>query len=64
MLMLVLISLTQGHSESAKAKTQRCMLSATKQEQALNLLQQYAIFLHDLDLDFANIYMACPACFD
>ena len=57
MLMLVSMTLTlmQDQNGSAKAKNQRCMLPATKQ--ALNWLQR------DLDLDFANIYMACPTYF-
>ena len=39
MLMLVLITLTlkQGHSESAKAKNQRCMLSASTQAISIKL---------------------------
>ena len=46
MLMLVLITLTfmQGHSGSAKAKNQHCMLSATKQAIRIKLATMVAIF--------------------
>ena len=60
MLMLVLMTLTlmQGHSGSAKARNQRSMLSATKQAISIKLATKVGHFLRDLDLDFANVYMA------
>ena len=62
MLVAMTLTLTQGHSGSAKAKNQRCMrLSLARKlskQQALNLLQRYAISVRNLDLDFANVYMA------
>ena len=61
--MLILVSMTltlmQGHSGSAKAKNQRCMLSATEPKHCYNDMP----FLRDRDLVFANVYTACPACF-
>ena len=64
MLMLILMTLTlmQGHSESAKACSQRCMLSATKQAISLKLATTVGHFLSDRDLDLASVYMVCPAC--
>ena len=68
MLMLVLITLTvmQGHGGLATAKNQHCMLSATKQVISIKLATTvgffFLFFFHDLDLDFANIPMACPCC--
>ena len=63
MLMLVAMTLDsmQGHSRSAKANHQRCMLSATKQTLSIKLSTTVGHFLCDLDLDFANVYMACPS---
>ena len=57
-LMLVSITLTlmQGHSELAKATIQRCVLSATKQARSIKLATTVGNFLHDLGLDFANVY--------
>ena len=59
--MLMLISMTfilmQGHSGSAKAKNQRCMLSVTKQ--AIISITLATTLGHSLrDLAFANVYMA------
>ena len=70
MLMLVLMTFTlmQGHSGSAKANNQCCMLSATKQAItkyyiiSIKLAKTVGHFLCDHDLDFANVYMACPSC--
>ena len=64
LLMLVSMTLTlmQGHSGSAKAKNQRCMLSATKQAISIELATTVGHFLLDLDLDFANVYMDCLTC--
>ena len=57
------LALMQGHSGSAKAKNWRCMLSATKQTISIKLTATVGHFLRDLDLDFTNVYMACPTCF-
>ena len=56
MLMLIWMTLTlmQGHNGSAKVENQHCMLSATKQAISISI---------KLDLDFVNVYMACPFCF-
>ena len=54
-LMLVSMTLTQGHSGSAKAKNQRCMLSATKQAISIKLSTTVKPVLRDLD--FANVCM-------
>ena len=62
MLMLVSMTLTllQGHSGSAKAKNQRCILLATEQAITIKLATTVSlIFLFFLrDLDFANVSMA------
>ena len=60
MLVQMTLTLMQGHSGSAKAKTQRCMLSATKQL-SIKLATTVGHFL--LDLDLANVNMACPSRF-
>ena len=62
MLMLVSMTLTlmQDHSGSANANNQRCMLSATEQAISFELAATPGHFPSDLDLDFANVYMACP----
>ena len=54
-LMLVSMTLTlmQGHSGSAEAKNQRCMLSATKQTISIKLATMVGHFLRELD--FANM---------
>ena len=58
MLVLMRLTLMQGHNGSAKAKQiQRCMLSATKQAISIKLASTVGHCLHDLD--FANVYMAC-----
>ena len=44
-----------------KGKIQRCLRSAIKQAMSIKLYTAVGHFLHDLD--FANVYMACPACF-
>ena len=64
MLRLVLMTLTlmQGHSWSAKAKNQCCMHLATKQVISIKLATTVGHFLHDLDHDFTIVYMACSAC--
>ena len=48
-------------ARSTKAKNQHCMLSATKQAIRIKLATTVGHFLHDLD--FTNVYMACPACY-
>ena len=65
MLMLVSITLTmmQGHSGSAKAKNQRCMLSATKQAIRIKLSTTVGLFFFLRDFDLSNVYMACPTWF-
>ena len=55
-LVLMTVTLMQGHSGSAKEKIQRCMLSATKQAITIKLATTVGHFLRDLDLDFANVY--------
>ena len=57
------LDLMQGHSGSAKpkAKSQQCMLSATKQAISIKLATMVGHFLRDLDLDFATVHMACPS---
>ena len=64
MIMLVLMTLTlmQGHSALANAKNQRCMLSATKQAMSTKFATTVGHFLRDHDLYFENIYVAGPAC--
>ena len=57
------LTLMQCHSGSAKANDQRFMLSVTKQAISIKLSTTVGHFLRDLDLDFANVYMACPTCF-
>ena len=62
-LMILTLTLMQGHSGSAKANNHHCMLSATKQAiniNGYNTVYYVWVFLHDLD--FANEYMARPAC--
>ena len=61
MLVLLLMTLTlmQYHSGSAKAKNQRCMLSATKQAISIKFATTVDHSLCDFDLDFANVDMAC-----
>ena len=53
------LGLMQGHSGSAKAKTQRCMLSATKQAIYSIKLATTRVgqFLRKSDHDFANVYI-------
>ena len=63
MLLLMTLTLMQGHSGSAKANNQRRMLSATKQAVSIKPGAKVGIFDLDLDIDFANVYMACPSCF-
>ena len=46
------------HSGLAKAKYQRCTLSETKQAISNKLAATVGHFLRDLDLGFANVYMA------
>ena len=58
----MILPLMQGHSRSAKAKYQRCMLSATKQVISIELATTVRHLLRDRDLDFANVFMTCPAC--
>ena len=57
MIMLVLVTLTlmQGHNGSAKAKNQHCMLSATKQAISMKLATKLDHLLRDLDLDCVNV---------
>ena len=59
-IILMTLTLMQGHSGLAKAKNERCMLSATKQAISIKLATTVGHFLRDFDLDFANVYMACP----
>ena len=63
--MLILIVMTwtlmQGHSGSVKANNERFMLSATKQAVSIKFATMVGHFLHDLDLEFANIYMTCSS---
>ena len=47
-----------SHSGSTKAKNQCCVLLATKQAISVQLATTVGHFLCDLDLDFANNYMA------
>ena len=54
------LTLIQGRSELAKAKNQRCMLSATQQAISIKLATTAGYVVRDLDLDFANVYMASP----
>ena len=61
MLILMTLTLMQHHSGSAKQKHQRCMLLATKQAISIKLATMVGHFLCDLDLDFANVYVACPS---
>ena len=65
MLVLMTLTLMQGHSGSAKAKNQRCMLSETKQAISIKLATTVDLFFKYIlhDLDFANVYMASPTCF-
>ena len=60
--LILILTLMQGHSGSAKAENQRCMLLATKPAISIKLATTVGHFLHDLDLDFANVCMACPTC--
>ena len=55
MLMLVsmILTLIQGRSGTAKAKNQRCMLSATKQAISIRLATTVGYVL--CDPDFANV---------
>ena len=56
MLMLVPMTLMQGHSGSGKAQIQHCMLSATKQAISIKLATTVGHFSRDFYLDFANVY--------
>ena len=63
LMVLVLTTLMQGQSGSAKAKRQRCMLSETKQAISIGLAATVDLFFPLLffflhDLDFENVYMA------
>ena len=49
-------------AHAQRHENQRCMLSATKQAISIKLATTVGHFSRDLDLDFANVYMACPAC--
>ena len=42
-------------------KNQRCMLSATEQSISIKRAATVGHFLRDLDLYFADVYMACPS---
>ena len=57
MLVLMTLTLMQGHSGLVNAKRQRCMLSATKHAIRIKLATAVGHFLHDLDFDFANVYI-------
>ena len=46
-----------------KQNNQRCMLSATQQAISITLATTAGHFLRDLDLDSANVYMACLSWF-
>ena len=65
-LILRTLTLMEGYSGSAKAKNQNCMLSATEQAKTIKLttmVGHYVTLLRDLDLEFANIYMARRSCY-
>ena len=57
MLMLILMTLTlvQGHSGTEKAKKQRWIISTTEQAISIKLAATVDHFVRDLD--FANVYM-------
>ena len=63
MLMLVLMTLTcmQGHSGTAKAKNQRCMLSAAKPAISMKLATKVGHFYLTLTLQ-AFIWLSLPTC--
>ena len=63
MLMFVSMTFTLIQGGSAKAKNQHCMLLANKQAINIKLATTVGHFLCDLDLAFASVYMACPACY-
>ena len=46
-----------------EGKNQCCMLSAAKQAVSILLATMIGHFLCDLDLVFANVFIACPTCF-
>ena len=50
MLMLISMTLMQGHSGLAKAKNQRCMLSAAKQARSIKLAKTVGHFYVTLTL--------------
>ena len=66
MLMLVLMTLTlmQGHSGSARQAKQISVACSLASKQAINMKLDTKVgrgfFLRDLNLDFANVSMACP----
>ena len=50
------LTMIQGHSGSAKANNQLCMLSATNQVINVKLVTTVSLFWGVRDLDFANVY--------
>ena len=58
MLILMTLTLMQGHSGSAKAENQCCILS-----RQLSIKRATTVGHFDVILTFANVYVACPACF-
>ena len=61
MFILVLMTLTvmQVHSGSAKAKQSALHALGTQQAISIKTFYNGRPFFRDLDLDFANVYMAC-----
>ena len=60
MLVLMALTLMQDHSGSVNARNQRCKLSATKLAISIKLATTVGHLWRDLDLYFANVYMAWP----
>ena len=55
LLVLMTLTLIQGHSGLARANYQLCMLSATRQAISMELATTVSHYVCDLDLDFANV---------
>ena len=58
MLVLMTLTLMHGHSGSAKAKNESCMLSATKQSRSIILATNVGHFFYVTLTLTCNVYMA------
>ena len=54
--------LIKGHSWLAEENIQHWIILTSKQVLSMKLATMVGYFLHDLDCDFENVYMAWPTC--